>query len=279
MAPEQQAETTLREAFPSIDAAVVKAVLRASSGRLEPAFNALLGINPTEALNPTRNADRVQVCPIRMQQSLHPLLSLQDEHRRRSLLQLLKRVSLQLTNGTPASWLSITTVLLPMGALQDLGLELDPNNSVDRLGLQAGVLIHTRRIVNAALSMVRSSHVGILWSLNEIDDLPVIRDNIKKGFLETQSTVNKWVNSLKKKIDGEDEDDFQGRPAQPAQGNAQQRQYSGRTSSEFGRRSADRERYDADPKVLGDDFTGLELRDSEGMFLHIRTFTPEAKCI
>lgn len=44
LAPEQQAENTLREAFPSIDAAVVKAVLRASGGRVEPAFNALLGI-------------------------------------------------------------------------------------------------------------------------------------------------------------------------------------------------------------------------------------------
>ena len=44
VAPEQQAENTLKEAFPSIDAAVVKAVLRASGGRVEPAFNALLGI-------------------------------------------------------------------------------------------------------------------------------------------------------------------------------------------------------------------------------------------
>lgn len=44
LAPEQQAENTLKEAFPSIDAAVVKAVLRASGGRVEPAFNALLGI-------------------------------------------------------------------------------------------------------------------------------------------------------------------------------------------------------------------------------------------
>ena len=44
LAPEQQAENTLKEAFPSIDAAVIKAVLRASGGRVEPAFNALLGI-------------------------------------------------------------------------------------------------------------------------------------------------------------------------------------------------------------------------------------------
>jgi len=41
--PHQAAENTLKEAFPSIDAAVVKAVLFASGGRVEPAFNALLG--------------------------------------------------------------------------------------------------------------------------------------------------------------------------------------------------------------------------------------------
>jgi hypothetical protein len=44
LSPHQQAENTLREAFPSIDVAVVKAVLSASGGRVEPAFNALLGM-------------------------------------------------------------------------------------------------------------------------------------------------------------------------------------------------------------------------------------------
>lgn len=33
----------------------------------------------------------------------------------------------------------------------------------------------------------------------------------------------------------------------------------------MGRRSGDRERYDADPQLLGDDFSALELRDSEGL--------------
>jgi hypothetical protein len=46
LSPQQQAENTLKEAFPSIDAAVVKAVLTASGGRVEPAFNALLGMTP-----------------------------------------------------------------------------------------------------------------------------------------------------------------------------------------------------------------------------------------
>lgn len=44
LSAQQEAENTLKEAFPSIDAAVVKAVLMASGGRVEPAFNALLGM-------------------------------------------------------------------------------------------------------------------------------------------------------------------------------------------------------------------------------------------
>lgn len=42
MSPEQQAQNTLIEAFPDIDTNVVKAVLVASGGKVEPAFNALL---------------------------------------------------------------------------------------------------------------------------------------------------------------------------------------------------------------------------------------------
>ena len=40
--PQVQAQNTLVEAFPSVDANVVKAVLVASGGKVEPAFNALL---------------------------------------------------------------------------------------------------------------------------------------------------------------------------------------------------------------------------------------------
>lgn len=95
------------------------------------------------------------------------------------------------------------------------------------------------------------------------DELPIIRENIKKGFLETQSTVNKWVSNLKKKIDGDDENDFQGRSAQS--GYSAHQQYGGRRSSDFARPSTDRERYDADPEVLGDDFAGLQMKDNEGV--------------
>jgi hypothetical protein len=43
LSPQQQAENTLKEAFPSIDASVIKAVLMASAYDVERAFHALLG--------------------------------------------------------------------------------------------------------------------------------------------------------------------------------------------------------------------------------------------
>lgn len=43
LSPQQEAENTLREAFPTIEAKVVKAVLVASGWNVEQAFHALLG--------------------------------------------------------------------------------------------------------------------------------------------------------------------------------------------------------------------------------------------
>ena len=45
LSPMQQNKVTLKEAFPSVDDNVIEAVLMASSGNIEPAFNALLGMD------------------------------------------------------------------------------------------------------------------------------------------------------------------------------------------------------------------------------------------
>lgn len=114
------------------------------------------------------------------------------------------------------------------------------------------------------------------------DDLPVIKENIRKGFLDTQTKVNAWVLNFKKKLDGEDEDEYgygqgqgQGQQHQPFSRPAQQDfqpygfgenpNYRPRRSGD-GRRSADHNRYDADPQVLGDDFSALNMRDNEGSY-------------
>ena len=88
----------------------------------------------------------------------------------------------------------------------------------------------------------------------------MIKENIRRTFLETQSKVNKWVSDFKKRIDGEE-------PAEASNDGARYdpKGYSRRLSQQsYGvRRSGDRDRYDADPQVLGDDFAALELRDDE----------------
>ena len=88
------------------------------------------------------------------------------------------------------------------------------------------------------------------------DDLPVIRENLRKGFVETQNRVNGWITNIKKRIDGEDEEGPtpQGYNAQPNS------QYRSRGSGD-GRQSGDYGRYDADPEVLGDDFAGIQLNN------------------
>lgn len=68
MDTQQHNEATLIEAFPSIDAKVVKAVLMASGGKLEPAFNALLGMSdpdfkPEEEAPPPRPPRPTQQAP------------------------------------------------------------------------------------------------------------------------------------------------------------------------------------------------------------------------
>src|SRR5947207_12279705 len=70
-----------------------------------------------------------------------------------------------------------------------------------------------------------------------LDDLPIIRDNIKKGW-------SSFLGKVKSKLDGEPEQ----APSQPPR----PIQYSN---------SSQTQRYDADPRVLGDDFSHLNIQD------------------
>ncbi|KIV90716.1 hypothetical protein PV10_05342 [Exophiala mesophila] len=234
LSPREQAEQTLREAFPSIDPGVVKAVLSASGGNVEPAFNALLGMTdpdsqrePDPPLQPPR--------PIRPQQQPHvPGKMSQLESDELYARQLAEHYS---------------------------GAGSGPRRSGDRY--------------NEHLPGSRPGRPGsnpnpddVPWRSFIDDDLPEIRDNIRKGFQETQKTVNSWITALKKNFDGEEDDGY--RPPQPPRPGQQQaasgfqstNAYPNRRSADM-RRSADLQRYDADPQLIGDDFSKLELRDGE----------------
>lgn len=93
------------------------------------------------------------------------------------------------------------------------------------------------------------------------DELPEIRDTIQKSFAETQSTVNKWITNFKKTIDGDTDEPS----SYPSQGRSSQvaanTNYNRRSGDN--RRSTDLAGFDADPQVIGDDFSKLDLRDGD----------------
>jgi len=97
------------------------------------------------------------------------------------------------------------------------------------------------------------------------DDLPVIKENLRKGFLDTQRTVNSWITTLKNKIDGDDDDDH---PHQQGYASGSSGQYRSRRSGD-GRQSGDYGRYDADPQILADDFAGIQM-NSDGSKCYLK---------
>ncbi|ODH19731.1 hypothetical protein ACO22_06120 [Paracoccidioides brasiliensis] len=228
LSPMQQAENTLKEVFPSIDASVIKAVLVASDGNVERSFHALLGMS-----DPSAQIDLPPMMPPRPPRKDSPT------QRQLEADEMYARQLAEHYSGASQRYRS-------------------PNSSWD----------HEPHLPR------QSRETGL--KPNELyddrehnffdDDLPIIKENIRKGFLETQTKVTSWVQNFKKKLEGDEEDEYGNTPPRPTQGYAQgygeSQTYRMKRSGD-GRRSGDRERYDADPQVLGDDFSTLELRDSE----------------
>jgi hypothetical protein len=86
------------------------------------------------------------------------------------------------------------------------------------------------------------------------DDLPVIKESLRKGFMETQTKVNSWFTNIKKKLD----EQFDENEAEQTVGGSA---FIGRPTRNQQRRSADYDRYDADPELLSDDFAGMKFNN------------------
>ncbi|KAL3302336.1 CUE domain-containing protein [Colletotrichum asianum] len=213
----QKTEDILKEAFPSIDIAVIKAVLRASGGQIDPAFNALLEMTDPDAARNEPEQENPPPQPPRP--AAGPQLSQleADELYARQLAEHFDNVG---------NYEARTANRSPGGRVRRQQTGLEPRvNAEDR------------------------EH-------NFFDDeLPVIQEKLRKGFMETQGKVNSWITTMKKRFDEEfaEEDEHTQRPGQG------QGQYGGRRPGESSRRSGDYERYDADPQVLSDDFAGMKF--------------------
>ncbi|KAI0025683.1 hypothetical protein F4780DRAFT_219697 [Xylariomycetidae sp. FL0641] len=218
MTEQQKNEVILKEAFPSIEISVIKAVLAASGGRIDPAFNALLGMSDPDAVKNEPAEEEVPPPQPPRPTGRAPMSQLEaDELYARQLAE-------QYNN---ASAYEARTANRGPGAQHGQQTGLRPDEMYDR------------------------DHSFI------DDDLPIIRDNLRKGFMDTQTKMNSWFTNLKKRIDGEydsEEDE-----SQPSKHRAHGHDHMTRPSGEGSRRSNDYDRYDADPQVLSDDFAGMRL--------------------
>ncbi|KAI5458109.1 hypothetical protein BGZ63DRAFT_416546 [Mariannaea sp. PMI_226] len=207
----QKNELILKEAFPSVEISVVKAVLRASGGRVEPAFNALLEMTDPDAARNEPEDDTPPPQPPRPQNRSQMSQVEADELYARQLAEHYDNV----------------------GAYEN---RTSNRSSSDRRNREAD-----QRRLNEEDDRDHSF-------LDE--DLVVIRDNLRKGFMETQTKVNGWISTLKKKIEEnfDESDDHTQQYGEPS-----------RRSAEASRRSGDYDRYDADPEVLSDDFAGMKF--------------------
>ncbi|KAG5748038.1 hypothetical protein H9Q69_010028 [Fusarium xylarioides] len=202
----QKNETILKEAFPTVELSVIKAVLRASGGRVEPAFHALLEMTDPDAAQ-NEPADEVPPPQPPRPQNRSQMSQLEaDELYARQLAEHYDNVG---------------------------AYESRTANRGQRQGQRGQDEWGDDR---------EHSFID--------DDLPVIRENLRKGFFETQEKVNGWITNIKKKIEenfdeSEEQTQRQGEPF--------------RRPGESSRRSGDYDRYDADPQVLSDDFAGMKF--------------------
>lgn len=219
---QQKNEAILKEAFPGIDASVIKAVLIASGGRIDPAFNALLAMSdPDAAAAQQDEADELPPPPQPPRPTTQNAQSQleADEAYARRLAEYYESAAYEArTANSDSRDLPGSRV---GGRPGGRGTGLKPNELSERSFID--------------------------------DDLPEIQEQLKKGFQETQVKVNGWFKDLKKKFD-EQFDEGEGSSSQHGA-----QRYGGRGSGESARRSRDYERYDADPQMLGDDFAGMKL--------------------
>ncbi|PKS12146.1 hypothetical protein jhhlp_001444 [Lomentospora prolificans] len=215
----QKNELILKEAFPSVEDSVIKAVLRASRGQVEPAFHALLEMTDPDATKEDEAEGPPPPQPPRPAGVGSGMSQLEaDEQYARQLAEHYER-----QGGYDDRHQHTRQPRDPRLNRQQKETGLKPNELFDK------------------------EH-----SFLE-DDLPVIRENLRKGFLETQTKVNSWITNFKKRLD----DAFEEEEAERQQ--QQQHLAYGRRPGESSRRSGDYDRYDADPQLITDDFAGMKL--------------------
>ncbi|KAK9325825.1 hypothetical protein V1517DRAFT_313624 [Lipomyces orientalis] len=231
LSPFSQAQKTLKEAFPNIDENVIKAVLIASGGQVQPAFNALLsmsdpGFKPDLPARPTGKKEQL---------SQSAQLEADEEYAR--------RLAAELNGGSQHK-----------SSRRQQARQQDDASSYERRSDQRYRRSQTSGY-NGNDYYQDSGDKN--WSFFD-DDLPVIKENLVQGFNETRARVNEWVANFKKKLDG---DDNPSTDYYASAGSGRAYSSTARPTSynyRIGRQSS----YDNDPTELDGNFSHLNLVDN-----------------
>ncbi|KAF2486849.1 hypothetical protein BDY17DRAFT_308214 [Neohortaea acidophila] len=240
LSPQQQAEHTLIEAFPTIDTKVVKAVLMASGGQVEPAFNALLGMSDPDFTPETQAPPRQPPRPTQRA----PMSQLEaDEQYARQLAEQYNsggaRSQTRYNQREPARRGPNLQPRPAYGDDEDRNFFDDDLPEIGR-NIQQG-FVETQKKVNSWFTNFRKKIDGQDEDEDE-DDL----------YSASQSNSRKNTGGLA--------------PGRQNFGASQSEQLYGiqKQAEARQRQSTEASRYDADPHEMGaDDFERLELRDDD----------------
>ncbi|ODV95852.1 hypothetical protein PACTADRAFT_2159 [Pachysolen tannophilus NRRL Y-2460] len=238
LSPLEQAEQNLKDAFPTIEEKYIKAVLIASTGQLDPAFNALLYLS-----DPTFVPEIPEPKPVLPSRRKEKTQLQKDEELARKLAREFtkeeRRSSRSQASGTGSR-------------------RSNPSGSNRRRGSH----------YNDYLDEERDDENLINKFVDE--DLPQITSTINKNIEETRTKVSSWFGNLKKQYE-ENNGDGSNRQLFSAFGNNTYNSSSSRPSDDIGYGRPLRlskknttnvsSAGDEEPNSLNYDFTGIQLSD------------------
>ncbi|KAF5117627.1 hypothetical protein DV452_002281 [Geotrichum candidum] len=252
----QKSQLTLTEAFPSVEANVVRAVLIAASGQVDPAFNGLLSLT-----DPEYKLDEASVYRQASQYTPPPPPPVPKGVLRNS--QNPSRYRAPPPGPNAQQQQRATAYASAAATIRNDRSQIEEDERLARL------LAEQERVGNGGQRRVRYADTGLGPEHIGPDDysrrgsatrrhyqdddersffddeLPQIKENIAKGLQETKENLNNWFGSLRKKMDLEEPNFFGGLLNNKNDNN---RRYSGEDDDlyeDYGRRRTN-EQYNRD---------------------------------
>lgn len=219
LTPFQQSHLTLTEAFPSIESNVVRAVLIASGGEVDPAFNGLLSLtDPDYKVDESLlRAANVNAAPPPVPAKHQPRGALRNNRQQQQQQQNPSRYRASGVPGVgPQQRASAEAYAKAAATIRNDRSQIEEDERLARM-LAEEERGNERRVRYADTGMGTTFNapddhrqrkpVSRTNSVDEEDrsffddDLPQIKDEIVQGFNETKEKVSNWFGTLRKKMD------------------------------------------------------------------------------